>query len=116
MPPLPIALTIQAGIPWLSPQGRAVISALVAANGQIANATAMAARVRAGSRYRLARLLRREGLPPFGRLADWIFVLQSMWEAESTGTPLLRVARRLEIEPATCYRRCRRTLGVPWRS
>ena len=115
MPPLPLGLTIQAGIPWLSPQGRAVISALVAANGQI-EATAMAGRIRAGSRYRLARLLRREGLPPFGRLADWIFILQSVWEVESTGTPLLRVARRLEIEPATCYRRCRRTLGVPWRS
>ncbi|HMA41470.1 MAG TPA: YncE family protein [Gemmatimonadales bacterium] len=115
MPPLPLALTIQAGIPWLSPQGRAVISALVAANGQI-EATAMAGRIRAGSRYRLARLLRREGLPPFGRLADWIFVLQTVWEAESTGTPLLRVARRLEIEPATCYRRCRRTLGVSWSS
>lgn len=115
MPPLPIALTIQAGIPWLSPQGRAVISALVAANGQI-EATAMARRTRASSRFQLARQLRREGLPPFGRLADWIFVLQSVWEAESTGTPLLRVARRLGIEPATCYRRCQRTLGVPWRS
>jgi YVTN family beta-propeller protein len=116
VPPLPLSLTVQAGIPWLSPQGRAVISALVAANGQIASATTMATRIRAGSRYRLARLLRREGLPPFGRLADWIFVLQSVWESESTGTPLLRVARRLGIEPATCYRRCRRTLGVPWRS
>ena len=116
MPPLPIGLTIQAGIPWLSAQGRAVISALVAANGQIESATAMAARIRAGNRYRLARLLRREGLPPFGQLADWIFVLQSVWEAEATGVPLLRVARRLGIEPATCYRRCRRTLGLPWRS
>ncbi|MGE5762251.1 MAG: hypothetical protein ACM37V_18005, partial [Gemmatimonadota bacterium] len=95
MPPLPIGLTIQAGIPWLSAQGRAVISALVAANGQIESATAMAARIRAGNRYRLARLLRREGLPPFGQLADWIFVLQSVWEAEATGVPLLRVARRL---------------------
>ena len=115
MPPLPIALTIQAALPWLSPGGRGVINALVAADGQIKSATLMAARLHIGSRFRLARLLRHAGLPPFGRLSDWVFVLQSLWESEATGTAMLRIARRIGIEPATTYRRCTRTLGVPWR-
>ena len=115
VPPLPIALTIQATVPWLSMPSRGVINALVAADGQIKSAGLMAARLHIGSRFQLARLLRQDGLPPFGRLSDWVFVLQSLWEAEATGAPLLRIARRIGIEPATTYRRCARTLGVPWR-
>lgn len=94
---------------------RGVINALVAADGQIKSASLMAARLRIGSRFQLARVLRRDGLPAFGRLSDWVFVLQSLWEAEATGAPMLRIARRIGIEPATTYRRCARTLGVPWR-
>ena len=116
MPPLPIALTIQAALPWLSPRGRGVINALVAADGQIKSASLMAARLRIGSRFQLARLLHRDGLPPFGRLSDWVFVLQSLWESEATGAAMLRIARRIGVEPATTYRRCTRTLGVPWRA
>jgi YVTN family beta-propeller protein len=93
-----------------------VINALVAADGQIKNASLMAVRLRIGSRFQLARLLRREGLPPFGRLSDWVFVLQSLWESEATGAAMLRIARRIGVEPATTYRRCTRTLGVPWRA
>lgn len=93
---------------------RGVINALVAADGQVKSASLMAARLRIGSRFRLARLLRHDGLPAFGRLSDWIFVLQSLWEAEATGAPLLRIARRIGIEPATSYRRCTRTLRVSW--
>ena len=116
MPPLPIAMTIQAALPWLSPRGRGVINALVAADGQIKSASLMAERLRIGSRFQLARLLHRDGLPPFGRLSDWVFVLQSLWESEATGAAMLRIARRIGIEPATTYRRCTRTLGVPWRA
>ncbi len=73
MPPLPIALTIQAALPRLSPRGRGVINALVAADGQIKSATLMVARLHIDSRFWLARLLRHDGLPPFGRLSDWVF-------------------------------------------
>jgi len=114
VPPLPIALAIQATLPWLSPQGRAVINALVAATGQIESANVMAARLRLGTRFRLARMLHQDGLPPFGALADWICLLQLLWEAEAANESLLRFARRIGIEPATCYRRCTRTLGVRW--
>jgi YVTN family beta-propeller protein len=68
------------------------------------------------NRFRLARLLRREGLPPFGRLANWVCILQLLWEAEAANTPLLQLARRAQIDPTMCYRCCKRTLGVPWSS
>jgi YVTN family beta-propeller protein len=116
VPPLPIALTIQSTLPWLSPQSRGVINALVAADGQIKSAGIMAARLRIGSRFQLARLLRHDGLPPFGRLSDWVFVLQSLWESEATGAAMLRIARRIGVEPATTYRCCTRTLGISWRA
>ena len=115
MPPLPISLTIQAAVPWLSATGKSVISLLVAANGQIRNAETLAARLRIRSRFRLARLLRREGLPPVGQLSDWICVLQIVWEAEASQRSLYRFARHAGMEPATCYRRCVRVLGVGWR-
>jgi YVTN family beta-propeller protein len=114
MPPLPLDLTMQAMLPWLSSRSRAVISALVAANGANERADHMATRLGLRGRFRLARLLRRDGLPPFGELADWINVLLLMWNAESSGQSLLQLARRAETEPATSYRRCKRILGVPW--
>ena len=115
MPPLPLALFLQATLPWLSRDGRAVISGLVATRGNVSSADEMAHRVGLPSRFSLARLLRREGLPPFGELADWASVLQLLWDVEATDRSLLQLAIRAGMEPATCYRRCRRVLGVPWR-
>jgi YVTN family beta-propeller protein len=115
MPPLPLALFLQATLPWLSRDGRAVINGLVATRGNVSSADEMAHRVGLPSRFSLARLLRREGLPPFGELADWASVLQLLWDVEATDRSLLQLAIRAGMEPATCYRRCRRVLGVPWR-
>jgi len=67
------------------------------------------------SRFCLDRLLRRERLPPITRLADWTCVLQLLWEAEATGSSLERLARAHGMDPPTCYRLVKRTIGVPWR-
>lgn len=115
MPPLPLALTFRALLPGLSPLTDAVVGALVAANGEAINAQAMTRRVGLQSRFQLNRRLRQDGLPGFGELADWISVLALMWHAEASGESLLSVATKAGVEPATCYRRCRRTLGVAWR-
>jgi len=115
MPPVPLALTLEAVLPRLSPRGRAVINLLVITRGVFGGAEEMATRIGVTSRFRLGRLLRREGLPPFGELADWTCVLQLLSEAELQRAPLLRLARLTGLEPATCYRRCKRLLGVPWR-
>jgi len=103
-------------LPGLSREGQAVLSALVAATGAPPAADAVARQVGLANRYRLARRLDRDGLPPFGELADWISILQLLWQSEATGDPLLPIALERGLEPATCYRRCRRTLGVPWRA
>ena len=115
MPPLPLALTFRALLPGLSAEGDAVLGALVASNGAAVNAQAMARRVGLRTRFQLDRRLRRDGLPNFGELADWVAVLTVLRESEATDGSLLAVATRAGLEPATCYRRCRRTLGVPWR-
>ncbi|HWZ28210.1 MAG TPA: YncE family protein [Gemmatimonadales bacterium] len=115
MPPLPLALTFRALLPGLSPEVNAVLGALVASNGATMNAHTMARRVGLRTRFQLDRRLRHDGLPNFGELADWVAVLTVLRETEATDGSLLAVATRTGLEPATCYRRCRRTLGVPWR-
>ena len=74
----------------------------------------MAARVGLQNRFQLARLLQREGTPAFGQLADWICLLQWLWEAEEKRVTLLQLSRSSTTNAATCYRRCKRLLGVPW--
>ena len=88
----------------------------VAARGMVSNADTVAKRIGLQNRFQLARLLRREALPPLRELGDWICILQLLWEADVGRTPLLRLARVAGLEPATCYRRCRRTLHALRRS
>ena len=114
MPALPIAQTLITSLPWLSPPARAVIHALAAGRGAIVTADDMAARVGLQSRFQLARLFQREGTPAFRQLADWICVLQWLWEAEEKRVTLLQLSRGTATDAATCYRRCKRILGVPW--
>src|SRR5437660_53827 len=114
MPPLPIALTVTTALPWLSPQGRAVINTVVAARGRVASANEMAIQTGLTSRFQLARLLRRDGIPPFSLLTDWLSLLQLLWEAERSSASLVELIDGLGVDPATFYRRCKRTLGVPW--
>ena len=92
-----------------------MINLLVITRGVFGGADEMATRIGVTNRFRLGRLLRREGLPPFGELADWTCLLQLLSEAEVKRAPLLRLARLAGLEPATCYRRCKRLLGVPAR-
>jgi len=103
-------------LPWLSPHGRAVVNALLATVGQAVSVDELATRIGVGNRFRLARLLRREGLPPCGELADWTCALQLLWEAESSGISLLQIADHSTLDPSTCYRLFKRVLGVPWRA
>ena len=96
MPPLPLALTLEAVLPRLSPRGRAVINLLVITRGVFGGADEMATRIGVTSRFRLGRLLRREGLPPFGELADWTCLLQLLSEAERprAGSAIAGFSRR----------------------
>ena len=114
MPALSLDLILAALLPWLSTEGRAALRATVAAGGEL-DADSLARKLGLANRFHLNRLLKREGLPAFGGLSDWISVLALTLESETTGASLLHLASTRQLEPATCYRRFRRTLGLSWR-
>src|SRR2546430_552574 len=105
MPPLPLTTLLHTALPRLTPRARAVVSALGACNGEAPPAGELAAMVGMHSRYQLARLLRREGLPPLEELAAWARVLYWMHEAASRHGSLRDLARRAAVA---------RVLLVPW--
>ena len=114
MPPLPLVLSMHAVLPWLSTRGRAVINTIASFGVRAPPAERLATILGLENRFQLARLLRREGLPAVGELADWASLLHLLLEYESSGKALVPLARHAGIEPATCYRRYQRMLGVTW--
>jgi DNA-binding beta-propeller fold protein YncE len=115
MPPLTLASLFQQALPWLSVDGRAVISTLVCYNGRVGSAKALSTRLGLRSRFQLSRLLRREGLPPYEELAGWVCVLYWMVRADADGRgALLALARQMQMDTATCYRLVRRITGHCW--
>jgi hypothetical protein len=100
--------------PALSPVVRAVVEAIHLSRGPIGSAEAVARRTGLGSRFRLARLLRREGLPPLHRIAGWATILSWVLDAETTGASLCRMAFHSDRHPAACYRLVSEITGVTW--
>jgi len=101
-------------LPWLSAEGRAVINLVACENGRTRSADLCAARLGLRTRFQLARLLRREGMPPYEVLTGWTSVLYWMLEADRTGITLLALARRSLLDPAMSYRLIRRLTGLRW--
>lgn len=114
MPPLPLASALLTRLPWLSAQGRAVINVLVCENGRPGAADLVATRLGLRTRFQLARLLRREGLPPYEVLTGWASLLYWMLEADRGSVTLLALARRARVDPAVSYRLIRRLTGLRW--
>lgn len=113
MPPLPLTSALLTRLPWLSTQGRAVITALVCDNGRTRVPDLVAA-LGLHTRFQLGRLLRSDGLPLYEVLAGWINVIYWMTEADRTGATLLALARRARVDPAISYRTIRRITGCRW--
>ena len=114
MPPLPLASAMLNRLPWLSAQGRAAINVVACENGRTRSAHVFAARLGLRTRFQLARLLHREGMPPYEVLTGWASVLYWMLEADRTGVTLLALARRSHLDPAMSYRLIRRLTGLRW--
>src|SRR5207302_10760009 len=104
MPPLPLTSLVQSALPGLSPDSRAVVRVLGCCNGQL-TPTSVAQWLGLRTRYQVARLLRRGGLPPLEDLAAWTRVLGLLRQAESTGGSLLQPVRRGGRGPSRAYRR-----------
>jgi YVTN family beta-propeller protein len=114
MAPLSLTAKLHAALPWVSPQARAILTSLAACNGGIGSAEHLARVVALRNRFRLARLLRRDGLPPVGELAAWTRVLYWLHQAEADESPLARLALADGLDPATASRLVKRVLGITW--
>jgi hypothetical protein len=93
---------------------RAVVEAILLSEGPIGTAQAVARELGLPNRFKLARLLKREGLPPLHRLAGWATVLSWVTNAERRGVSLCWIAFRSRRHPSACYRLVREVTGLPW--
>jgi hypothetical protein len=66
------------------------------------------------NRFRLARILKHDGLPPLHRLSGWIRVLHWVDEWERSKVALCRSALTGGMDPAACYRLVKTLTGVRW--
>jgi len=105
---------IQAALPTLTPFARGIVEAIHLSGGPIGSAAAVARRLQVGSRFTLARRLKREGLPSLRRLGQWATILSWVIEAETTGASLCRMAFHSGRYPAACYRLVKEVTGLTW--
>jgi len=105
---------IRATRPAMTLYPRAVIEAVLLSEGPIGTAQAVARELGLPNRFKLARLLKREGLPPLHRLAGWATVLSWVISAERKGVSLCWIAFRSRRHPSACYRLVREVTGFPW--
>jgi len=105
---------IRTTCPSLTLYPRAVIEAVLLSEGPIGTAAAVARELGLPNRFKLARLLKREGLPPLHRLAGWATVLSWVISAEQQGVSLCWIAFRSRRHPSACYRLVREVTGLPW--
>src|SRR6266581_2247910 len=99
MPPLRLRSLLQGALPEISSASQAVVSTLACLNGNVPSACDMAQWVGLRNRYQLARVLRRDGLPPLKALAGWSRVFYWMLEADAHGTSLRHLAQREQVDP-----------------
>src|SRR5512143_271545 len=114
MAPLSLAARLYAALPWVSQRVRAILTSLAASNGSVGSADHLARIAALRSRFQLARLLRRDGLPPVGELVAWTRVLYWLHQAEVDGSTLGHLVLVDGIDPATASRLVKRVLGITW--
>lgn len=105
---------IHGTITWVSPVGKRLLEAIVAARGFIRGADTLAHSLGFRNRHQLRRQLEREGLPTLEVLCRWIRVLLWVEEWERAGVALSRGALRSADDPAPRYRCDSGTTGHDW--
>lgn len=109
-----VLVAIHSARPRLSLRARAVIEAVVLSKGSIGTAESVARALGLGNRFRLARLLENEGLPPLHRIAEWVTVLNWIACVERTHVSLCWMAFRCHRHPSACYRLVKKVTGRCW--
>jgi hypothetical protein len=107
-------LLLAAALPTGSPESRLVLRTLVDSGGRVGNASMFAAALRMGSRFRVARLLRREALPQLEELAAWVRVFGWILWTQDGPVALERIAITEGLEASVCCRTVRRLTGATW--
>lgn len=102
------------GMPWLSTIGRSVVAALVSKHGYPGPADAFAASVGLRNRYRLGRVLQREGLPCLEELAGWKRLMTWVTSWEARRMPLSKLALSSLRDPSPMFRLVERLTGHTW--
>jgi len=95
---------------------RAIVEAICLCEGPIGPADQVARQLGLPSRFKLARLLKRAGLPPLHRLAEWATVLSWVATAEREDVSLCWIAFRCRRHPSACYRAVKEVTGLRWES
>jgi hypothetical protein len=93
---------------------RAIVEAVCLTEGPIGNAQEVARQLGLANRFKLARMLKEEGLPPLHRLAEWAMVESWVLTAEQRGVSLCHIAFRCRKHPSACYRLVREVTGLSW--
>src|SRR3989442_8123683 len=101
-------------LPHVSDRTRIIIDAAILNRGRIGTARHVAVHLGLPSRFALARLLKRDGLPPLKDLAAWVSVLVWVDSANCGGRSLCQLAFRARKDPGFCYRTVRRITGHTW--
>lgn len=93
---------------------RAVIEAILLSKGPIGSAARVAKELGLTNRFRLARLLQIEGLPPLHRFTEWVTILSWVSAAQRDGVSLCWMAFRCHRHPSACYRLVKKVTGRGW--
>ena len=110
-----IARYLHVALPHLSLRAQAVLDGLLLTGGELGTAQQLAPQLGLRSRSQLARLLRRERLPPMHALGGWARVLAWLDRAEASGASLCELPVRSQRDPAACYREVKCITGLRWR-
>jgi hypothetical protein len=105
---------VRHAVPWLSLESLLVIDALLLTGGALGTSETAARQLGLLNRFRLARILKQDGLPPLHRLSGWIRVLHWVDEWERSKVSPCRSALTGGMDPAACYRLVRKVTGVRW--
>lgn len=101
-------------LPALTLPSRAIVEAVCLVGGSIGSADQVAHNLGLKNRFTLARMLKRDGVPPLHRLAGWATVLSWVLAAEQRGVSLCWLAFRSRRHPSACYRLVREVTGMRW--
>jgi hypothetical protein len=103
-----------AALPLTSPESVRLVEALARSGGLVHDAQRFALDIHMGSRYRVARVLRRERLPQLEELGAWVRVLRWLIVWQSRSDSLSRMALDDGLETSVCCRTVRRLTGATW--